>query len=138
MNSENNTKILLVDDDLDICIVYQIVLEEAGYQCVLYTNAVKALQEFRPNYYHLAILDIKMPKMDGLTLCEKIRELDKAVQIIFITASELYYQNFRKQHYPQLADNINYVQKPISNEELINIVNTISATTISAATKTQE
>jgi CheY-like chemotaxis protein len=140
MNSQNNTRILLVDDEPDVCMVYQIILEDAGFECVLYTDAVKALQEFRPNYYHLAILDIKMPKLDGITLCEKIRELDKTVQIIFVTASEVYYDNFRKQHYPQLPDNnsdnnINYVQKPIGNEELIKIVNTISATTGSAATK---
>ena len=81
-----------------------------------------------------------MPKLDGVTLCEKIRELDKTVQIIFVTASEVYYDNFRKQYYPQLPDdnsdnNINYVQKPIGNEELIKIVNTISATTRSSATK---
>jgi len=40
----------------------------------------------------LVILDIKMPKLDGFALCEKIRELDKTVQIIFITAAEEYYR----------------------------------------------
>jgi DNA-binding response OmpR family regulator len=111
MNNKNNSKILLVDDEPDVCMVYQIVLEDAGFECTLYTDAVKALQEFRPNYYHLAILDIKMPTLDGFELCEKIRELDKTVQIIFVTASQLYYDNFRNQHYPQITDyNINCVQ----------------------------
>jgi DNA-binding response OmpR family regulator len=83
----------------------------------LYTDAVKALQEFGPNYYYLAILDIKMLKLDGFTLCEKIRELDRSLQIIFVTASELYYDNFRNQNYPQITDNtINCVHKPIGNE----------------------
>ena len=117
--------ILLVDDEPDHCLVYQIVLEDAGYECKSYTDSVQALQEFRPDYYDLVILDIKMPKLDGFALCEKIREIDNAVQIIFITASEVYYENFRKQYYPKISNdvNINCLQKPIGNEELIQIVN---------------
>jgi CheY-like chemotaxis protein len=97
-------RILLVDDEPDHCMIYQIVLEDAGYECVSYTDSVYALKEFKPNYYYdLIILDIKMPKLDGFALCEKIRELDKAVPMTFITASEEYYQNFRKQYYPKIG-----------------------------------
>jgi CheY-like chemotaxis protein len=122
--------ILLVDDEPDHCLVYQIVLEDAGYECKSYTDSVQALQEFRPDYYDLVILDIKMPKLDGFALCEKIREIDKTVQIIFITASEVYYENFRKQYYPNLSNdvNTNCLQKPIGNQELIQIVNEMMAT----------
>jgi CheY-like chemotaxis protein len=122
--------ILLIDDEADHCIVYQVVLEDAGYECKPYTDSVKALQEFKPNYYDLVLLDIKMPKLDGFALCKKIRELDKTLQIIFITASELYYENFRKQYYPELSNDINIscLQKPIVNEELIQIVNLTIAT----------
>jgi CheY-like chemotaxis protein len=106
------------------CLCYQIVLEDAGFECISYTHSVNALQEFRPNYYDLVILDIKMPKLDGFTLYEKIRGLDKAVQIIFITASEVYYEDFRKQCYPKLSNDINIkcIRKPIGNKELQNIV----------------
>ena len=123
-------RILLVDDEPDHCMVYQIVLEDAGYECMSYTDSVQALQEFIPNYYDLILLDIKMPKLDGFALCEKIRELDKAVQIIFITAGEAYYENFRKQYYPKLSNdvNINCLRKPIGNEELIQLVNVTIAT----------
>ena|SRR5689334_17737459 len=124
-------RILLVDDEPDICMVYQIILQDAGYECVSYTDSVKALQEFRPNYYDLVMLDIKMPKLDGFALCEKIREFDKTGQIIFITAAEEYYENFRKEYYPALSNDINIkcLQKPIGNEELIQIVNMTIATT---------
>jgi CheY-like chemotaxis protein len=123
-------RILLVDDERDHCMVYQIILQDAGYECISYTDSVKALQEFRPNYYNLVILDIKMPKLDGFALCEKIREVDRALQIIFITASEAYYENFRKQYYPRLSNdiNVNCLQKPIGNQELVQIVNTTIAT----------
>jgi CheY-like chemotaxis protein len=124
-------RILLVDDESDHCMVYQILLQDAGYECISYTDSVKALQEFRPNYYRLVILDIKMPKLDGFALCEKIRELDKTVQIIFITAAEEYYENFRKKRYPALSNdiNINCLQKPIGNNELVQIVNMTIAKT---------
>ena len=89
-NQRRRTKkrILLVDDEPDICMVYQIVLEDAGCECIPYTDSVKAMQEFRPNYYDLILLDIKMPVLNGFELCKKIREADKTVHIIFITASE--------------------------------------------------
>jgi CheY-like chemotaxis protein len=122
-------RILVVDDEYDVCMVYQMVLEDAGYQCISYTDPIKALQEFRPKYYDLILLDIKMPILNGFELCKKIIELDRTVHIVFITASEEYYEKFRSQHFPELGK-INYIQKPIGNEELIRIVNMIIATTI--------
>jgi PleD family two-component response regulator len=76
-DKKRRKRILLVDDEPDICMVYQIVLQDAGYECVSYTDSVKALQEFRPNYYDLILLDIKMPVLNGFELCKKIRELIK-------------------------------------------------------------
>jgi two-component system, OmpR family, response regulator ChvI len=129
-NQKGKKRILLVDDEPDHCMVYQIVLEDASYECKSYTDSVKALQEFRPDYYNLVILDIKMPKLDGFAFCEKVRELDNNIQIIFITAAEEYYENFRKQYYPELSKdiNINCLQKPIANEELVQIVDMTIAT----------
>jgi CheY-like chemotaxis protein len=122
-------RILLVDDEPDICIVYQIVLQDAGYECKSYTDSVKALQEFRVNYYDLILLDIKMPVLNGFELCKKIREVDRTVHIIFITASEANYEKFRGQHFLEIGK-INYIQKPIGNEELVQIVNMIIANSI--------
>jgi CheY-like chemotaxis protein len=117
-------RILLVDDEPDVCMVYQMVLEDAGYKCTAYTDSVKALQEFKPYFYDLILLDIKMPVLNGFELCKKIIALDRTVHIIFITASEEYYEKFRSQHFPELGK-INYIQKPVGNDELVQIVNTI-------------
>ena len=127
--TRRSKRILVVDDEHDICMVYQIVLQDAGYECISYIDPVKALKEFRPTYYDLVILDIKMPVLNGFELCKKIIELDKTVHIIFITASEEYYEKFRSEHFPELGK-INYIQKPIGNEELIRIVNMIIANSI--------
>ena len=109
-------------------LLYQLVLEDAGFECIPYTDSVKALKEFRPYYYDLILLDIKMPILNGFELRKKIREVDNTVHIIFITASELFYENIREKRYPELVNNsINYIQKPIANEELIQIINTTIA-----------
>ena len=122
-------KVLVVDDEPDICMVYQMVLEDAGYECISYTDPVKALQEFKPYFYDLILLDIKMPVLNGFELCKKIREVDKAVHIIFITASEAYYEKFRNEYFPELTK-INYIQKPIRNDELVQIVNMIISNSV--------
>ena len=128
LRDQNNKKrILLVDDEPDICLLYQIVLQDAGYECKSYTDSAKAIQEFRPNYYDLILLDIKMPLINGFELCKKIIELDNTIQIIFITASEEYYNKLKKQSYPELS-NIVSIQKPIGNEDLVKVVNRVLAT----------
>jgi DNA-binding response OmpR family regulator len=127
---KSNKRILVVDDEPDTCIVYQIVLEDTGFECKSYTDPAKVLKEFSPNYYDLIILDIKMPVLNGFELCKQIMEVDKTVQIIFITATEGYYEQLRRQSYPELTNDINieYVQKPIGNEDLVKVVKTVLAT----------
>jgi DNA-binding response OmpR family regulator len=117
-------RILLVYDEPDHCLTYQMVLQDAGFKCVSYTDSAKTLQEFTPNSYDLVILDIRMPKLDGFALCKKIRKVDREVQIIFITAGEVYYENL-KQYYPEISNDINIIclRKPVRNEKLIQIVN---------------
>ena len=123
-DQKRSKTILLVDDEPDTCLAYQVVLEDAGLKCKSYTDSVKALQEFRPRYYNLILLDIKMPVLNGFELCKKIRELDNTVQVIFITASEGYHEQLRRESYPELNNdrNINFVQKPIANKDLILLV----------------
>ena len=118
-------QLMKFDDEHDHCLTYQMILQDAGFKCISYTDSAKALHEFTPNAYDLVILDIRTPKLDGFALCEKRRKVDRDVQIIFITAGEAYYENFRKQHYPEISNdmNIKCLQKPIRNEELISIVN---------------
>jgi CheY-like chemotaxis protein len=70
--SRNKKKrVLLVEDEPDTCMVYQMVLEDAGYDCISYTK------EFRPNYSDLILLAIKMPVLNGFELCKKL--IDKFI-----------------------------------------------------------
>jgi len=100
----NMTKILLVDDEQDICLTYKTVLEEAGYQCVAYTDPVTALREFKRNYYDLIVLDAKMPQLNGYEFFKKIREQDNAIRMFFITAAKEYFDTLRREQYPEIGD----------------------------------
>jgi DNA-binding response OmpR family regulator len=57
---------LLVDDEPDITIAFKITLENAGFIVYVYQDPIIALSKFKPSYYDLVILDIKMQKMNGL------------------------------------------------------------------------
>jgi DNA-binding response OmpR family regulator len=84
-----------------------------------------ALSNFRPGLYDLLLLDIKMPKMNGFDLYQKMNEIDSNVKICFLTASELFYEEYRRlDAYPSL-DKAYFVQKPFRSEELIQKLNEI-------------
>jgi CheY-like chemotaxis protein len=71
-----------------------------------------------------------MPMLNGFEFCKKIREVDKSLYVIFITAAAEYYEKFRSRHYTEITNNNNtsFIQKPIGNKELIQLVNmTIAA-----------
>ena len=113
--------ILLVDDELDVIYTIKNVLEDNGFQIDSYNDPITALNSYRSNFYDLLILDIKMPKMDGFELYTKIREKDNKVKICFLTASELYYEKFRKTHseFGRIIEEECFIQKPIKSEDLI-------------------
>jgi CheY-like chemotaxis protein len=58
-----------------------------------------------------------MPQMDGFELYREIKKVDKKAKICFLTASELYYENFRQEKFTALGREL-FIRKPISNAEL--------------------
>jgi DNA-binding response OmpR family regulator len=126
-NNKNNTnkKILFVDDEPDIIYSIKRVLEANGFVVDSYTDPILALSNFKPRLYDLLILDIKMPKISGLDLYQKMKEIDSNVKICFLTASELFYEEYRRlDAYPSL-DKAYFIQKPFRSEDLIHKLNEI-------------
>lgn len=76
----------VVDDELDITLTLKSVLENSGFDVDLFNDPLVALQNFKTNFYDLIILDIKMPKMNGFDLYEKIKMVDNKVKVCFLTA----------------------------------------------------
>ena len=64
---------MIIDDDKDITNLFKMFLECNGYNVDAYTNPVEGIPNFRRNSHDLIILDLKMPKMDGMTFYRKIR-----------------------------------------------------------------
>jgi len=114
-------KILLVDDEPDVLYTIKNILEDNGFQVDTFNDPITALKSYRNNFYNLVILDIKMPKLDGFELYNKIREKDSIVKICFLTASEMYYEKFRKARleFGKIIGEDCFIQKPIKNEDLL-------------------
>jgi CheY-like chemotaxis protein len=90
-----------------------------------YNDPTLALSNFKLGLYDLVLLDIRMPTMNGFELHQKIREIERDVKICFLTASELFYEEYRRlDAYPRLNKE-HFIQKPIRTEELIRQLNEI-------------
>src|SRR5687767_3086985 len=87
---------MIIDDDKDISNLFATFLEFNGYIVNAYTNPVEAFNNFRKNSHDLIVLDLKMPKMDGMTIYHKIKEIDNNVIICFTTADINYIQQLQK------------------------------------------
>ena len=79
------TKILVVDDDLNICDVLKLYLENEGYEVVLANDGISAVATFKSYEPDLVLLDIMLPKKDGWQVCREIREISNK-PIIMVTA----------------------------------------------------
>jgi DNA-binding response OmpR family regulator len=113
--------ILLVDDEYDHNSIFTISLQDVGFEVDAYNDPKLALSAFRPDYYDLLILDIKMPKMDGYELYDKIRKIDDKVKVCFLTASERY----KEEHRPSFlsSGSTSFLIKPITVDDLVKKVN---------------
>jgi two-component system, OmpR family, response regulator ChvI len=116
-SAKTKSRILIVDDEPDITESFGLVLEDSGFKVDKYNDPAVALASFKPDVYGLLILDIKMPKMDGFELYDKIKKIDSKVKVFFISAFEVDHAATSKQ-YPGLKIE-NFLPKPILIPELI-------------------
>jgi DNA-binding response OmpR family regulator len=114
---EMSKRILVIDDEPDVNITLRKVLEKNGFVVDSYENPFVALDNFKPHYYNLLILDIKMPEMNGFTFYREIRKLDSKMKVCFLTAGEMYYGPY-SDIFSSLPANC-FIRKPITNEELL-------------------
>jgi DNA-binding response OmpR family regulator len=95
MFTTKGKNILIIDDDEDITNLFQTFLEYDGYKVNASTDPIDALYSFRKNVYDLALIDLKMPKMNGLILSQKLKNIDPALLFCYITADKEYIQNLK-------------------------------------------
>ena len=125
-NYNSKTKrVLIVDDEPDINTILKKVFEQNGFDADSYDDPILALENFKAGSYDILLLDIKMPEMDGFQLYQKMKRIDSKVKVCFLTASELYYERFRKEEEFAAIDKDLFLRKPIANEDLIKKINAI-------------
>jgi two-component system catabolic regulation response regulator CreB/two-component system response regulator ChvI len=110
-------RILVVDDESDVCLALERILDESGFTVDSYQNPLLALQKFKADLYDLVILDIKMPEPNGFVLYREMKRMDKMVKICFLTAGEMYYGVY-SDIFSSIPANY-FMRKPIDNEELM-------------------
>ena len=79
------TKVLIIEDDREMGRLLQLDLEGHGYESALANNGLDGLRLFHEQRPNLVVLDVALPQMDGLTVCQRIRELSN-VPILILTA----------------------------------------------------
>jgi two-component system, OmpR family, response regulator ChvI len=116
-SAKTKNRILIVDDEPDITESFGLALEDSGFEVDKYNDPAVALASFKPNFYGLLILDVKMPKIDGFELYDKIKKIDKKAKVFFISAFDIDHAEMSKK-YPGLKTE-NILPKPIQIPELI-------------------
>ena len=114
-------RILIVDDEPDITSSLKIGLERKGFQVEAFNDPRKALGEFKANHYDMIFLDIRMPQMNGFELYRELRAKDQKVPIAFLTAFDVYQNEFKKMFPDMKVDRL--LRKPIGIAELVAYVN---------------
>ena len=114
-----------MDDEFDITRLVRIVLESNGFLVDAYTDPVFALSDFKTGLYDLLLLDIRMPEMNGLELYQKMKQIDSNAKVCFITASELFYEEYRRMEIHPWLDKAYFIQKPFRTEEMIEQIKAI-------------
>lgn len=123
MSTSNKQKILIVDDEPDILELIEYNLKKEGYQVFLARNGQEAVAEAKRSLPDLIVLDIMMPKMDGIEACRIMRTMPefKNTFMVFLTA--------RSEEYSEIAGfNVgadDYIAKPIKPRALVSRINAI-------------
>jgi two-component system, OmpR family, response regulator ChvI len=110
-----------VDDEPDITKSFSLCLEDTGlFKVETYNDSVEALFNFQANLYDLVILDLKMPKMNGFELYNKIREVDGKVKVCIMSALDVNSAELR-----ELSLEIQcFIPKPVQIKELLQRIET--------------
>ncbi len=119
-------RIFLVDDDYDNTITFKVGLEHAGFEVDAFNDSAIALSKFKPDYYDLLLIDVKMPKIDGFELYEKIRKIDDKVIVWFITAYDTYYRSLKVVSSTSIGVMSSglVIEKPIEIDKLVKQIKT--------------
>jgi two-component system, OmpR family, response regulator ChvI len=126
-----SAKIMIVDDEPDTVFTYKSLLSAEGYNVQAFTDPQEALKHFvqlpdPSSYYHLVLLDIRMPRLNGLQLFYRIKAISPNTKIMFISALDI------AEELTSILPDIKYddiIKKPLKREYFVSKINSVLDTT---------
>ncbi|MBI4823600.1 MAG: sigma-54-dependent Fis family transcriptional regulator [Nitrospirae bacterium] len=109
------SKILIVDDDRDTQWSLSNILQAEGYEAVAIDDGRKALKKLRTYSPDIVLLDIRLPRMNGMEVLREIKEIDRHIGVIMLTA----YGGVNEAVRAMKLGAFDYINKPFNNEELV-------------------
>ena len=118
----NNSKriLLVVDDEPDITLAFSMGLEDSGFEVDAFNDPLLALEAFKEKKsYDLALIDVKMPKMNGFELYKEIRRVNDKVKVCFATAFDIQEEDEEDLALAASNEKPIIIRKPITIDELV-------------------
>ncbi len=114
-------KVLVVDDDQAICEFMETFLRKDGFEVKTLSDPKAAPEEVKVGGYHIVVLDLMMPDMDGVEVFEKIRKIDDDVAVIIFTG----YPSLETAVQSMKLDAVDYLQKPFNPDEFREVIDRV-------------
>lgn len=114
-------RVLVVDDDKAICEYMETFLAKDGFEVKTLNDPANAPDEVKNGGYHLVVLDLMMPKLDGLQVLERIRKVDNDVAVVIFTG----YPSLETAVQSMKMDAVDYLKKPFNPEEFRVVVDRV-------------
>lgn len=118
MGVRHHIKVLVIDDDPSICKTIGLQLEDQGFSPQTFTNPEEAIKTAENEAFQIALIDLRMPSMDGVQVVEKLKNLDDRMSCIVMTA----YPDLDSATETMRRGTCDYLCKPFKQEELIQAV----------------
>lgn len=118
MAVRHHIRVLVIDDDPSICKTVGLLLEDHGYNPTTYTDPDEGIAAAKKESYQIALVDLRMPKMDGVDVVERLKAIDERMSCIVMTA----YPDLDSATETMRRGTCDYIAKPFKQEELIESV----------------
>ena len=114
-------KVLVVDDDQEICDFMETFLTKDGFEVKTLSDPAEAPDEVKVGGYHLVILDLMMPNMDGVEVLERLRKIDSDVAVVIFTG----YPSLDTAVKSMKLDAVDYLKKPFNPDEFREVIDRV-------------
>jgi len=123
--TEKQKEFLIVDDEPDICWVFENILQKIGLLSEKALNGREALQLVKQKRFRMAFLDAKLPDMEGLELARQIRKIDSGVRAV-IVSGYFYKDDINIQNALKEDVICSFISKPFDHDEILKVIDKVS------------